>query len=114
LLKQDRVEAARVFLELFRRYGAPLSPKEQLALSPALERLGALDAAARALELVSDAPGIEPIDRERALFHQARLLRAMGHGDAAACVYEKLLREHPTCRANVEAKLQRCRRLAAA
>jgi membrane associated rhomboid family serine protease len=114
LLKQDRAEAARVFLELFRRYGAPLSPKEQLALTPALERLGALDAAARALELVSDAPGIEPGDRERALLHQARLLRALGHGDAAACVYEKLLREQPTCRASVEAKLRRCRRLAAA
>jgi membrane associated rhomboid family serine protease len=99
LLRQDRAEAARVFLELFRRYGAPLAPKEQLALTPALERLGALDAAARALELVGNAPGIECGDRERALHHQARLLRAMGLGDAAAQVCEKLLREHPSCRA---------------
>lgn len=109
LLKQDRAEAARVFLEFFQRYGAPLPPKEQLALTPALERLGALDAAARALELVSDAPAIEPADRERALFQQARLLGAMGLGEAAAHVYEKLLREHPGCRASVEAKLERCR-----
>jgi membrane associated rhomboid family serine protease len=109
LLLQDRAEAARVFVEFFRRYGAPLAAKEQLVLTPALERLGALDAAARALELVSAAPGTEPGDRERALLHQARLLRAMGHRAAAAWVYEELLREQPTCRVSVEAKLRRCR-----
>jgi membrane associated rhomboid family serine protease len=92
LLRKDPAEAARAFLELFRRYGTPLPPKEQLALTPALERIGALDAAARALELVCDAPGIEPHDRERALRHQARLLRALALPEAAAQVEEKLAR----------------------
>jgi len=90
LLRKDPPEAARAFLELFRRYGTPLAPKEQLALTPALERIGALDAAARALELVSEEPGIEPHDRERALRHQARLLRALALPEAAAEVERAL------------------------
>lgn len=113
LAKRDLSEAARVFAEFFGKYTVPLSPKEQLALTPALERLGKLDLAARALELAAEVPGIEA-DRERALLRQAMLLEAMGISDAAVHVYEKLLREHPSSRVIVEAKLARCRAASAA
>jgi lipopolysaccharide biosynthesis regulator YciM len=109
LLKRDPTEAARLFVELFRKYGTPLSAKQQLALTPALERIGELDVAARAAEVLAEATGIATADRERALLHQARLLTAMGMTEAAAHVYEKLLREHPSSRASVETKLERCR-----
>jgi len=92
LWKRDLTEAARVFIEYFARYGVPLAPKQQLALTPALVRIGAIDAAARALEFAAEAPGIEPADRERALFRQAQLLRSMGLEEAATHVYEKTRR----------------------
>jgi TolA-binding protein len=106
LLRRDPTEAARVFTEFFGRYGRPLSPKEQLALTPALVRIGAVDAAARALELAAEAPGIEAADRERALLRQAQLLASMSLQEAATHVYEKLVREYPGGSASSEAKLQ--------
>jgi membrane associated rhomboid family serine protease len=107
--KRDPTEAARIFAEFFGRYGIPLPPREQLLLTPALERLGRLDLAARALELAAESPGIEALDHEHALLRQARLLEAMGLPEPAIHVYEKLLQEHPGSRAIVEAKLARCR-----
>jgi membrane associated rhomboid family serine protease len=109
LLERDPDEAARVFAECFRKYWTPLSPKDQLALSPALERIGELEIAARALEQIAETAGIEAADREKALLHQGKLLVALGLDDAASHVYERLLREHPqtALREIVEAKLGR-------
>jgi membrane associated rhomboid family serine protease len=114
LLKRDTIEAARLFVELFRKYGTALAPRQQLALTPALERIGQLDVAARALEQIAERAGIGEADRERALLQQARLLTALDLPDAAAHVYERLLREHPASRPAVEAKLARLRSAGAA
>jgi tetratricopeptide (TPR) repeat protein len=116
LVKRDTDEAARLFAECFRKYRTPLAPEEQLALTPALERAGELEIAARALELVAATSGPDVAVRRQALLHQARLLAAMGLEEAAVPVYEKILREDPggSLHGIVEAKLARCRGASAA
>jgi membrane associated rhomboid family serine protease len=107
LLRRDRAEAARVFAESFRRYRTPLSASEQLRLTPALEGIGELEIAARALEQVVASAQAQPDEREKALLYEARLLLGLDLDHAAFHVYEDFLRTFPDSPARpvVEEKL---------
>ena len=91
----NRTEAAEVFAESFRKYRTPLTPHDQLRLTPALENLGELEVAARALELSSAEVGTPASEREKMLLYEARLLVAMNLQHAAIHLYEGFLREFP-------------------
>lgn len=91
----NRTEAAEVFAESFRKYRTPLTPHDQLRLTPAPENLGELEVAARALELSSAEVGTPASEREKMLLYEARLLVAMNLQHAAIHLYEGFLREFP-------------------
>jgi membrane associated rhomboid family serine protease len=101
LLSDDGQRAAEAFVECFRASPCSLPIAEQLALTPALSRVGERGIAAFALEHAATRDQEDPSLVAKSMLYEARLHREMGKADLTARLHDQILRRFPESEAAV-------------
>ncbi|MCR4395239.1 MAG: rhomboid family intramembrane serine protease [Candidatus Saccharicenans sp.] len=95
LIDKEPETAAEIFAEYFGHYRQPLEAAKQYKLTDALEKIGKVSLAARALEMLADEPNTPEAWRSRILYRAARILKRLEFYEAACYRYQQLLEEYP-------------------